>query len=334
VWAVAAHAAAPEIEALLDNGYFRKARAEAEAAFRAHPQDARTAWLLARVRLAFQDADEAVKYAELAVRLDPRPAAYHHTLSNAYAKQIGKLPFYKQLGQSKKIRAELDAALALAPQDGEILADRIEYLLEAPGIAGGDKRKAAELAEELAKRDPARGFVAMAHAAQKQSESPAKVVELFRKAADAGSDRARLWLASWYAEASHRDYRQMEQQAAAVVELHPERIGGYRLLAYALAAQKRPEEAARVLTRAEATIPDDLSPYVFAGRGLFAAGADLERAEQYLHKYLDATPEPEPGAPPRAGVHRSLALIYERLGRKGDAVRELEAARQDVKRLK
>jgi hypothetical protein len=71
---------------------------------------------------------------------------------------------------------------------------------------------------------------------------------------------------------------------------------------------------------------------------------DLPRAETYLKKYLNDTLEPGAQSPSPAMTHHSLRLLYEKEGRKIDAIAELqtalrlkpdfEAAKQDLKRLK
>jgi Flp pilus assembly protein TadD len=68
------------------------------------------------------------------------------------------------------------------------------------------------------------------------------------------------------------------------------------------------------------------------------------KAEIHLRKYLAQTKEPKVGAPASAGVHRSLAMLYEKEGRLVDARNELETAlqlkpdfegaRRDLKRLR
>jgi tetratricopeptide (TPR) repeat protein len=115
-------------------------------------------------------------------------------------------------------------------------------------------------------------------------------------------------------------------------------------LALTLILEKRFDDAARVLSRAEAAIPDDLSPHYSAARGLLRDGSDVSKAEAYLQKYISQTKEPESGAPPLAAAHWSLGLAFEKEGRKSDARQELETAlrlkpdfepaKKDLKRLK
>jgi hypothetical protein len=77
------------------------------------------------------------------------------------------------------------------------------------------------------------------------------------------------------------------------------------------------------------------------------AGKDLPRAERYFRKYL--TQEPEGGSPPLAACHWRLGQLLEKLGKKDEAIKEiqmgidlkpgldkqnLEVAKKDLKRLK
>ena len=134
-----------------------------------------------------------------------------------------------------------------------------------------------------------------------------------------------------------------EQHARTALDLNADRIDAYRLLVDALVSQRRFDDVATTLAHAEEAIPDDLSPYVTAARAMLRERVELAKAEFYLRKYLAQTKEPEVGAPAAAGVHRSLALVYESEGRLVDARNALdtalrlkpdfEAARRDLKRL-
>ena len=77
------------------------------------------------------------------------------------------------------------------------------------------------------------------------------------------------------------------------------------MLAAALVFQKRYEDTAKLIARAEAAIPDDLSPSAFAARTMLRGGAELPKSEAYLKKYLDETKEPEAGV----STNRGRALV-------------------------
>jgi len=335
----------PAAQSLIENGHWKRARDLVEAEYKAHPNDAHATYLLARVRHEFGNLDEAVKLAEAAVRLDPKSSAFHRELGEAYADQAGRVSMFKQLGLARKCRAEFEAALAIAPNDPDNLFDQAQYFEEAPGVVGGDKKKAARFANDLMKIDAARGYLALAYLARKEKED-GKLEGLYQKAVESNprNYEARINLAAYYLPAEHSNPALAEQHSKAALDLNPDRIDAYRVLAAALVLGKHYEDAAKLVARAEAAIPDDLSPLVYTARAMLRDGADLSKAEACLKKYLDQTNEPEVGAPLIAGAHWSLGLVYEKEGRKADARSELETAlrlrpdfepaRRDLKRLK
>jgi tetratricopeptide (TPR) repeat protein len=317
----------------------------AEADHRAHPRDAHAAYVNARIGRAFEDFDNALKYAEIAVALDPRSSAYHRELALACMHQVEKTSLLKAISMMRRTRTELDAALALAPNDPDNLYERMDFLLQAPSAAGGDKKRASEIASQLMKLDPVRGNLALARIAWKQKEFD-KLEGFYRNAVESNprSYEARIALANLYLgnRASPEDlhasaranFTLAEQHASAALDLNPDRIDAYRILAVALANQKRWDDAARILARAEAAIPDDLAPYVFTARAALHQGIELAKAETYLRKYLTQTRQPEAGAPSLAAAHRSLGSVYEKEGRTSDARSELETVRRDLRLLK
>jgi tetratricopeptide (TPR) repeat protein len=339
----AASAGGSDPDSLIANGHWKRARTAAEAAYRANPNDPRAAYWLGRVRHEFAQLDEVQKLLETAVRIDPKSSLYHRELGEIFADQIDRASVFRQLGLAHKCRDQFDAALAIAPRDLDNMFDRLQYYIQAPGIAGGDKKKAAELAAEIGRIDPARGFLAQAHIARTEKQDAGG---FYRQAlaADPKNYEANIQLAALAIDAKHDDPALAEKYARAALAANPDRIGPYRVLTRALARQRRMEETAKLLAAAQSAIPDDLSPYVDAARALLAKSFELPQAEAWLRKYIAETTEPEPGAPILAGPHWSLALVLEKLDRKPEAVRELqealrlkpdfEQAKRDLKRLK
>ena len=89
-------------------------------------------------------------------------------------------------------------------------------------------------------------------------------------------------------------------------------------LAVVAASQERWEQLEGVLEAAEKSVPDDLSPYYRAGNLLLQQMREFPRAERYFRKYL--IQDPEAGAPSHALCYWRLGLVFEKLGRKGEAV--------------
>ena len=313
---LSALAADPDAESLMRSGHWKRAREAAEAYYHSHPNDARGAYWLARARRSFNNFADAARYAEMAVHLDPKPSAYHRELGLTYLHQVETSSMFKAVGMMRKCRDELDAALAIAPNDPNNLFEKMDFLLQAPGIAGGDKKKALDLAGQLLKIDPARGNLALARIAVKQKEF-GRLESLYLRAAEVNppSYEAHIALAGLYLgnpvvpeDASSRSRTNLslaEQHARTALDLNADRIDAYRLLVDALVSQRRFDDVAATLAHAEEAIPDDLSPYVTAARAMLRERVELAKAEFYLRKYLAQTKEPEVGAPAAAYTGRS-----------------------------
>jgi tetratricopeptide (TPR) repeat protein len=133
-----------------------------------------------------------------------------------------------------------------------------------------------------------------------------------------------------------------QKHAAAAKQLRPTHITPRGQLAVIHAFNESYTQMEEELNEAEKVVPDDLSPYWNVARALIDNGKELSRVESYLKKYLDV--RPEIGAPPHAYAHWQLGLLYEKLGRKSDAVaqlqkavalkRDFEPAQKDLRRLR
>jgi tetratricopeptide (TPR) repeat protein len=345
LFAAASHAAEPNIETLIENGHWKRARDAAQAMYQAHPNDAHAACLLARIRHEFGNLEEAVKLAEDGVRLDPKSTVCHRELGEALADQAMKVSFLKQINLARKIHPEFDSALALASKDPDNILDQIQYLEEAPGIVGGDKKRAAQFANDLLTIDKARGYMALAYIAGKEKQDDQRE-GLYQKAVESNprNHEAQMTLAGYYINAKQPNFSAAEQHARAALEANPDRVNAYRILAYALVMQKHVDEAIQVVARSQSAVPDDVSPQVYLARALLRDNSDLPKAEAYLKRYLNETKEPEPTAPSFAFAHWVLGSVYEKEGRIPDARSEIETAvklkpdfepaKRDLKRLK
>jgi len=218
----------------------------------------------------------------------------------------------------------------------------IDFHMEAPGIVGGDKKKAYQYAEEILRIYPARGWLAKARIARKEKQT-GQLESLYLKAveADARNYDARITLVGFYSTGAEPKYDIIEKHSREAVGIAPDRAAAYSQLAALYANQQRWKELDAILAQAEKNVPDNLSPFYQAARNLLLKGADLPRAERYLRKYL--TQPPEPDAPSHAAAHWRLGNVLEKMGRTGEACRayreairldpKLEDARKDLKRF-
>jgi tetratricopeptide (TPR) repeat protein len=345
VLGAALRAVAPSAADLADHAHWKRLKAVIEPRAAANPNDAQAEWLLSRVRSAYKDADGALAPAEKAAALDPKNPDYRWQIASVVGDQASKASMFKAIGLAKRFRQEAEAALALNPKHIPSLAGLSEYYYQAPGIAGGDKKKAEDLANQILAFSKVDGYMARIGLLAHQSPVPIDQIEqLWSQAEQADPSRfePHANLANLYAGGKTPRYELSEKEALAAKKIDPDRVAAYSILASVYAAQERWTDLDAVLAEAEQQIPDNLSPYLRVAGTLQNTGKDLARAERYARKYLSQPPEPT--ASSHAVAHWRLGLVLEKEGRKADAVAELETAtkldpkfepaQKDLKRLK
>lgn len=117
-------------EKLIEAGHWKRARAIVEQRLREAPADARLA--------------------EKAVRLDGSVARYHRQLAEVQGLIAERSGVLQQVMLARRFRKEIDAAMELDPRDVQAMRDLLEFYLIAPGIVGGDSKKADAVAAQIA----------------------------------------------------------------------------------------------------------------------------------------------------------------------------------------
>ena len=314
------------MDALIEAGHWKRARSISFARIKANPNDAQAHAWLGKIATSFGDLDTAIREGECAVELDSHNAAFHGLLAESYALMADRSSILKGLGYVRRMRREVDAALALDPNSVDTLLLEMIFSWKAPVLAGGDKQKARHIADQLVKISPAWGYLGQARLAQLQGDDAATEAAL-KKAVEAGPSfyRARVSLAIFYCgERACPAPAMAERVAQQAIALDPGAAAAYEVLARAYVAQKRWTDLETLLAGAEKAVPDDLGPYYAAADRLVETGQDFDRAERYLRHYLGQPAEGREATAPQA--HRLLADMYEHAGRKADAFRELELA--------
>jgi tetratricopeptide (TPR) repeat protein len=329
---------------LIEQGHFKKARAIVDPAFRANPNDAQSLYLEARIKNAFGAPDEAIKLAERALDLNKKNVNYHGALAQLYGDKAQQANFLEQVVLARKVKGHLEDAFALDPKNWRTRDGLIQYYLLAPGIVGGDKAKAQQLADDALKDDPAHGWLMQARIALFNKDyTKAEAAYLSASKADPQSYAATIALGNFYLQDAVKKYALAEKYARDAMRLDPTRTQGYSVLAAQMIySGKIGAELDAALAQAEKANPDDWSPYYVAGRTLITVGKDFDRAERYLRKYLGQ--EPEGATPKLAYAHWRLGTMYAKAGKKDQAIAEIETclhsepnfepAKKDLKALK
>jgi len=336
-------AADANLQSLADAGHWKRLRAIVEPRLASNANDAEAAYRMAQVKHAYGDLDGALALAERAVAAQPRNADYHVQVADICVDKADDAGIFKGLSLAHRSKSELQTALDLDPKNVEARWYLFVFDLQAPGIAGGDKKQARILAEELAKISAVEGYLAQGRIARVEKNVAAEE-DAYGKAvaADPKSSKARISLARFYNAGSRKNLDEAEKQAREAVRIDPGRANGYQILAAVYAETERWKDLDAILADAEKNVPDNLNPAFQAGKTVLLVGKDYPRAERYFRQYL--TQEPEGDTPKVAEAHFRLGQTLERQGHKAEAITELETsirldaslkdAKQELKKLK
>jgi Tfp pilus assembly protein PilF len=316
-------------ERLIEAGHWKQARSIVEARLREAPADALSNFLLSQIRGAFGDRSTPLALAEKAVALDGRTAKYHRQLAEVLGVAAQRAGAFRQLLLARRFRGEIDAALSSDRRDLQALRDLMEFYLLAPGLIGGDPRKAVEVASGMGEIDAVEGLLGRARIAEFHKQVAAREA-LLRQAADIqpATYKVRIALAQFYLEAGHSSLSAAKAHASAARNLDPGRVDACAVLAAVYADRGEWSELDSTLAVARREVPDDPVPHYRAAERLVASGRDPIRAERYLRLYL--WQEPEGNQPSASEARWQLGLVLRAQGRAADALAEFkESVRLD-----
>jgi len=341
------HAAEVPSGVLIEQGHFKRAQAILGERLKANPNDARSYFEMSKVSEAFERWDEAIRQAEKAASLDRRSAEFQAAVADAIGSKLSasSLGMFEKLSLARRFKKEAELALELDPNNVEANEDLMDFHLDAPGLVGGDKKKAAELADRMVRINPVRGYLMKFELATHEKQS-AELEPLLQQAigADPKSYFARMQATRFYLSKGGTSVAQAEEQAKQAIRIDPERAGGYGILATIYAQLGRWNELDSALGDSQREVPDDLAPMYQAAKNILAGNqaSEFPRAEKYLRTYLSQAPEG--GEPSWAAAHWRLGLVLEKEGHRDQAKQELqeavnldpafEPAKKDLKRLR
>ena len=145
---------------LLDEGKIEEAKAAFELLLEEDPQNAETHFQMGKTYFFLQDYDKASDFIKHAVELEEDSSIYHQWLGRTLGMKAQRGSKLKMIFRAKKAKKEFEKAVELDPQNLEARFDLLQYYLQAPGVAGGNKEKALEQAQDILGLDSAKGRLA------------------------------------------------------------------------------------------------------------------------------------------------------------------------------
>jgi tetratricopeptide (TPR) repeat protein len=275
---------------LMDEWEFERAKDVLLEVVEEQPDNAEANFLLCHAFLALGDHDNAIKYGKKAVELDDSVSNYHLWLGRAHGMQAQNGSKIKAIFRANRAKGEFERAVELDSTNIDARLQLAQYLMTAPGIAGGDKRKAKQQVEIIEQMDSLYGAFGWGYYWQFRGDTT-KAEEAFRRA-------VRL------------DTTYNHQATYA--------------LGFFIQDQKRYHEAAQVFENGFKKYPHDTGLLYQVGRSYIFSEDSLDKAERCFKQYLQV--EPKKNAPDWAAAHWRLGMVYELKGVLEPALAELQEA--------
>jgi tetratricopeptide (TPR) repeat protein len=247
-------------------------KASLEALLPIAKKDAATFQLIGQDYFMLGEYHKATEFLEHAVALAPENPESLLWLGRAFGRRAETSSPFTAPGYAAKARQMFERAVALDPSNRAAIGDLFDFYLQAPGFLGGGEAKAAALAAQVGKRDPAEGHYYEAILAEHKKE-----------------------------------YDSAEEHFRAALKLAPRQVGRFVDLAKYLAKRGRMKESDALFEEAERIAPE--APHVLYERAevYVRGGRNLDEARRLLRRYLNAPLTPND--PPKSGAEALLRKI-------------------------
>ena len=280
--------AADNVPVLLKAGRLDDAIKVLSSQLAAKPNDAEVYWQLCKAYYLGEEYDKAISNCERAVQLEPNTSKYHLWLGRAYGDKADNSGPFTGLGLAKKVVAQFEEAVRLAPTDVQARTDLAEFYGSAPSMVGGGDSKARRIADETVKLDPIA----------------------------AANMRAQIAL-------SDKDYATAEREANTAIQLSKRSARSLLELARIYGKQKHWPQMESTIQEALGSSSRRPEDVFFAAELLVGNGRNLTGAIEFLRSYL-AGPTEEQG--PAFRAYYLIGRAYEKLGDKASAAKAYRAA--------
>jgi len=120
---------------------------------------------MSRVMQSYYDLEAAFDFAKRAAAADPGNSRYHSNVAYTAGWLAQQVNFLRMISLARRVKKEVDAAMALDPTNVEALKILGLYYLRVPFFLGGNKTKAHTIPERIMRIDPVQGCFAYVYMA-------------------------------------------------------------------------------------------------------------------------------------------------------------------------
>src|SRR5215211_938946 len=153
---------------------------------------ARAATLLGRIAWQSANYKDAARWLDAAIALDPRHVDAYVWRGRTYVQEIETTNFLRKGAVAGRARSMFERAVEIDASSFEAREARTEYLMNAPGIAGGSIDKARAEANAAKRVSPVRGALLVGRVEEKAGNTAAAEAE-YRALTTSFPDSSGAW---------------------------------------------------------------------------------------------------------------------------------------------
>jgi tetratricopeptide (TPR) repeat protein len=269
-------------QALYEAGDYESAKHIFEDILAENGTDETALYYLGKIQFDHSDLDTAKDYLEALVELEPDRADYQLALGNVYSEKARTAGFFlskkKWAGRWKE---KLEKAFELDPSNLDVRERLAGYLLNAPGIGGGDKDRGTLICRETIEIDEVFGHLLLGYAYRQSEQSELAIAE-YLTALSLDPENGRAYSGLGYCYLEEEDFEKAGANFAKAIEVDPDNVVAYVAMAYYWSERESKESEAENYESAL-----QLNPLLSDTRYELARNyEDRERNTQAIHHYV------------------------------------------------
>ena len=145
-----------EVDTLLAHHHLEEADSLAQVLQKQFPENPQVQARLGIVALSFYNVDKAIEFLKKATQRDPDPRSFFW-LGNAYGLKMNAVSIWKKRSMAKAMVAAWEKAAQLDSQQVRYWMALYQYYFFAPGLVGGNKKRAEVIARYIRQKFPVYG---------------------------------------------------------------------------------------------------------------------------------------------------------------------------------